>query len=167
MNASGNRDASLPPTRRDRLLKELVHDPYMATRKLPEPTVCPSCEAVFHEGRWMWGERPTKTAEVLCPACRRAHDKEPAGLLTISGEFWRAHEDEIKNLARNVESREKAEHPMKRIMDMDTRDDRLAISFTEPHLARAVGEAIEHAYNGELDFRYNQGEYYLRVTWRR
>jgi hypothetical protein len=27
-------------------------DAYQAKGKLPEPTVCPQCSAVFHEGRW-------------------------------------------------------------------------------------------------------------------
>ena len=38
--------------RRDRLIHEHVHDPYKTRLQLPEPTVCPQCGAVFHEGRW-------------------------------------------------------------------------------------------------------------------
>ncbi len=40
--------------RQDRLIQENVHDPYMAKLKLPEPTLCPACQAVFRGGRWQW-----------------------------------------------------------------------------------------------------------------
>jgi len=33
---------------------EHVHDPYKTRLKLAEPTVCPKCGALFHEGRWRW-----------------------------------------------------------------------------------------------------------------
>ena len=44
--------------RRDRLLKELDHDPYHAKMKLEGPTVCTECGAVFQKGRWAWGDAP-------------------------------------------------------------------------------------------------------------
>jgi hypothetical protein len=47
--------------RRDRLIREPEHDPYKSRRKLPEPTACPECGAVFREGRWQWVEVPTES----------------------------------------------------------------------------------------------------------
>lgn len=38
----------------DRRIVEHVHDPYKTRLKLAEPTVCPKCGALFHEGRWRW-----------------------------------------------------------------------------------------------------------------
>jgi len=153
--------------RKNRLICELEHDPYHSKRKLPEPTVCPECGAVFHHGRWSWDEKPMDAHETLCPACHRIHDKVPAGFLTLSGEFLAKHKDEILHLVHNFEKRERAEHPLKRIMAVEQQDEGLVITFTEPHLARGVGEAVEHAYQGELDFKYTEGEYLLRVTWQR
>ena len=72
--------------RGDRLIKERIHDPYLSREKLPEPTVCPECRAVFTEGRWQWQSSVAEDAnETLCPACRRIREKVPAGILTLSG----------------------------------------------------------------------------------
>ena len=43
----------------------------------------------------------------------------------------------------------------------------LLVTTTDPHLARRIGEALHHAYKGELDYHYNKEEKLLRVVWRR
>ena len=100
--------------RRDRLIREHVHDPYKTRLKLPEPTVCPQCGAVFHDGRWHWAAKPYPAHEELCQACHRINDHCPAGKLTIAGAFAMRHKDEILHLARHQEEQEKAEHPLHR-----------------------------------------------------
>ena len=153
--------------RKDRLLRELVHDPYKSKRKLPEPTACRGCGAVFQHGRWAWGERPVDAHETLCPACQRIEDKVPASFLTLSGQFLDQHRTEIMNLAHNVEQREKAEHPLKRIMAIEQQNDKTVVTLTDHHLARSIGEALRHAYEGELDFAYTDEDTMLRVSWSR
>ena len=71
------------------------------------------------------------------------------------------------NLIRNIEKREKSEHPLKRIMSIEEQKEGMLVTLTDPHLTRSVGEAIHHAYEGELNFEYSEGEYMLRVDWRR
>jgi len=154
--------------RQDRLIREMDHDPYQSKRKLSEPTICTECGATFHDGRWSWdapgdGDRH----EALCPACQRVRDRVPAGFLTLGGEFLDSHRDEVMNLVHNIEAREKAAHPLKRIMAIEQDDEGTLITVTDPHLARAIGEALHHAYQGEFDYRYTEGEYLLRGTWRR
>lgn len=155
------------PSRHDRLLREWVHDTYKSKSKLPEPTVCPECGAIFQEGRWQWGHPPANAHSECCPACHRVRDNCPAGFLTLSGEFLGAHQEEILNLIRNVEAREKAEHPLKRIMAIEPQEEGLLVTFTDPHLTRGAGEAVHHAYKGDLDFAYQEEEHILRVHWRR
>lgn len=154
--------------RRDRLLRELIHDPYHAKKKLREPTVCPACGALWHAGRWQWGAAPAGADHALCPACHRALDRCPAGFLSLEGDFLEGHRDEILNLIRHVEQAERAGHPLKRLLAVEEpAPGVLHATFTDPDLARAAGEAVHHAYQGELVFGYQENEFLLRVAWRR
>ncbi len=146
---------------------EAPHDPYEAKGKYREPARCGDCGAVFHRGRWSWADAPQGAHEVLCPACHRIRDKLPAGTLTLDGAFVDAHRDEMTQLARNEETREKADHPVHRIMDIAEAPARLVITTSDIHLARRIGEAVRHAYQGELELEYGKNEYSLRAHWRR
>ncbi len=151
--------------RHDGIFKERVHDAYKAKAKLPEPTVCSQCGAVFHEGRWQWRQAPANAHQETCPACHRIHDHYPAGFLTMKGEFFKSHRAEIMHLVRNHEKHERAEHPLKRIMEVEEKDGATLVTTTDIHLARGIGEALHHAYQGELEFHYNPEQNLLRVSW--
>jgi NMD protein affecting ribosome stability and mRNA decay len=155
------------PVRHDRLIQEREHDAYKSRWKLPEPAVCPQCGAVFHEGRWQWAARPAQAHEETCPACHRIEDKFPAGFVHLTGEFFAQHREELMHLVRNEGEREGSEHPLKRIMDTEDEDGGVVVTTTSIHLARRIGEALHHAYHGELEFHYNDAEKLLRVHWRR
>lgn len=153
--------------RRDRLIREHEHDTYKLRAKPHEPTACNECGAVYHKGRWQWLAAPAGAHRALCPACHRIHDRYPGGYLTLGGPFLQQHRDEILHLARNVEAREKAEHPLRRIMALDAQDDDVMITTTDMQMARAIGDAVHHAYHGELDYQYTDEANILRVSWRR
>lgn len=167
MTGSNKRTDYLRQGRRDRLLRELDHDPYHSKLKIKEPSVCRECGALFHHGRWTWDEAPEGAHEALCPACQRVRDRVPAAFLTVSGDFPAAHRDEITNLIHNYAERERAEHPLKRIMGSEKQDEGTVYTFTDAHLARGIGEALHDAYEGELDYQYTKEEIMLRVTWSR
>lgn len=159
---------SHPSQRRgDRLIRELDHDPYHSKRKIKEPTVCPQCGAVYQKGRWHWATAPADAHASACPACQRIHDKVPAAFLTLSGEFFTEHADEIMHLVHNYEQRERTEHPLKRLMGSEEIDGKRVLTFTDSHLARGVGEALHNAYQGDLDYHYTEGDIMLRVSWQR
>jgi len=152
-------------SRHDELFEERVHDAYKAKGKLHEPSACSQCGAVFHQGRWQWLEAPADAHRTICPACHRIHDDFPAGFLTLKGEFMRTHHDEIMNLVRNHEKHERAEHPLKRIMAVEEKAGTTLVTTTDIHLARGIGEALHHAYQGELEYHYNPEQNLLRVNW--
>ena len=145
----------------------LSDDPYHAARKPPEPTVCPTCKATYTEGRWTWESAPSDAHHMTCPACQRIHDHFPAGYVTIKGEFFKEHRDEIINLIQNKEQKEKADRPLQRIMGMDDKRDGMEITTTDSHLARGIAEALHDAYKGELKLRYSRDENLVRATWKR
>ena len=152
---------------RDRQVEEVAHDQYMARNKPPEPALCPECGLVFHKGRWQRAPRPVKAHEHLCPACHRIKDRFPAGYVKLSGDFLGAHRDEIRHLIRNEEQQEAANHPLQRIMEITEEGGVTSVTTTDVHLARRIGEALHHAYQGKLDIKYSQDEYVVRVAWER
>lgn len=154
--------------RQDKLIKERDHDPYRSKAKPPEPTQCSGCSAVFKDGRWQWMEEvPRNPHTELCPACQRIRDRVPAGILTLRGDFFDEHHDEIVALIRNKVEAENRQHPMKRMMAMERDGENTVITFTDTHLPRGVGSSIESAYQGELEIQYTPEAGIVRVNWRR
>ena len=153
--------------RGEQLFQELNHDSYKAGGKLPEPTRCPDCGAVFQKGRWKWGDSPTGAHEARCPACHRIRDRFPAGYVTMTGAFIRENRAELLQLVRNREGKEKAEHPLERIMAIEDTKEGMVVTTTASHLARNIAQSLHDAYKGELDFRYNKEDNLLRATWSR
>lgn len=156
-----------PSGRQDRLLQDQRHDPYRERGKLADPTACPDCGACYHEGRWTWRSAPVDAPKAVCPACRRIRDDYPGGYLTLEGEFLREHEEEILGLARNIEERERQQHPLQRLMAITPQEGGMLITTTDAHLAHSIGNALQRAYEGELDATWADGEALLRATWRR
>jgi NMD protein affecting ribosome stability and mRNA decay len=156
--------ASQPRTERT---PERQLDSYGLRGKLPDPTVCTTCGALYRDGRWVFGAAPADANRTTCPACRRIEDDYPAGIVSISGGFAVAHADEIEHLARNVEKREKQEHALKRIMSIEREAGETRIKTTDAKLARGIGEALHHAYHGAVHYRMTEAENVLRVDWKR
>ena len=153
--------------RRDRMDEERVSGPYPARGKWKEPTTCPDCGAIFHHGHWQWGTAAPGAEQHVCPACQRVRDRVPAGELRLSGKFFVEHRDEILHLVRNAETKARAEHALERIMDIQDEATRTVITFTDTHLVHGIGEALHHAYQGELDSHYTDEDDLLRVAWSR
>ena len=155
------------PAHKSNVFAERVHDAYKSSAKLPTPTLCPECGAVFADGRWRWLPRPDGAYSKLCPACHRIHDHFPAGYVKLEGEFLAQHRAELMQLVRNLEEKEKAEHPLQRVMDIVDEDGGVLVTTTDVHLAHGIGEALHRAYKGTLDSQHNAQEKRVRVRWSR
>lgn len=150
----------------DRPLFERDIDAYKAKGKLAEPTLCPQCGAVFHDGRWQWMDIPADAHSETCPACHRMHDNFPAGFVTLEGTFFDSHSEEIRRLIQHHAEHESTEHPLKRIISIENKDGAMLVTTTDTHLARGIGEAVRHAYQGELKVEHVSGENLVRVYWK-
>lgn len=146
---------------------DVPQDPYKPIKKPHEPTVCPQCGAVYHDGRWHWSAQPAGASQELCQACHRINDHYPAGIVTLSGPLVAEHKAEMIRLARNQEEVEKREHPLNRIIDIEEAADKIVINTTDIHLPRRIGEAQKRAWHGKTDFSYDQDGYFVRVNWHR
>ncbi len=153
--------------RMDRLVKEREHDVYRSRTKLSDATVCTECGVVYMNGRWIWDTAPEGSNKTVCPACSRIADRFPAGHIEMKGDFFSGHRDEILNLIRNMEEKEKAAHPMERIMAIEDLPDGAVVTTTGVHLARGIGTALSKAYNGETSVTYLAGENFAKISWTR
>jgi NMD protein affecting ribosome stability and mRNA decay len=144
------------------------HDVYELRRKLPEPSACATCGALYRDGRWTWGQVPLEAQKTECPACRRIADGYYGGSVTLRGAFVHEHQTEIEQLLRNIEEREKTNHPLKRIMaiEPDGNGD-LCVTTTDGRLARSFGTALHRAYRGELEQPRPDDQGPTRIRWSR
>lgn len=149
-----------------RAQQDHVLDPYQVQQKPEKPTACRQCGAIYHNGRWQWGQKPAGAHEDLCPACRRINDGFPAGIVTLHGDFAQQHRDQIVGLARNEEAAENSEHPLNRIASIEDTESGLVINTTDIHLPRRLGQALKRAFHGTLDMHFDKAGYFVRVDWR-
>jgi hypothetical protein len=164
MKTTPNRHA---PVRHEQIFAPRHDDPYVDVGKPAHDARCQECGVVFHKGRWAWGPVPKDAVTTTCPACLRIHDRFPGGYVTLKGPFVQAHRDELRRLVEAREAYEKAEHPLERVMDIGVRGESLEITTTGNHLARAIGNAVRAAYDGNLKMRYEADENLVRAVWTR
>ncbi|MFO0691877.1 MAG: BCAM0308 family protein [Myxococcota bacterium] len=118
--------------------------------KLRELAGCPTCHASYRNGRWTWEAPPIGSYAHVCPACEQIAKDDVGGELHLAGDFLSAHRGEIEACLRNVEEREKREHPLKRIMSIRDEGGAVVVRVTDPKLVIQLGHALERAYDGEL-----------------
>ena len=107
--------------------KEGLPDPYVLKKGLKEPTICPSCHAVYHKKRWYLDEGlylETKKQKGVswqkCPADRKIEDGYAMGVVNIIGDFVLNHKDEIINLVRSEERHAMEKNPLENIRNSDS-----------------------------------------------
>lgn len=129
------------------------------------PISCTRCGATYRNGRWTWEAPPGDTVYQVCLACRRIEERRPGGVLTLSGPFLTEHREEVLASLRAVEARQKAEHPLERIIAIEADGEETVVTTTEPHLAHMMARALHDAFKGETESA--EGEEPWRASWRR
>jgi hypothetical protein len=157
--------------------RDTIHDtddPYLPSAALPDGTVCSSCGAVYEDRRWTLDERRRSLLVgagtphmVECPGCRRIAERNPQGIVTLHGDYWPNHREEILNAIRNEEARGVAVNPLERIMDIREEGDRLIIETTTEKLAQRIGRHIEKAHQGTIEYKWSDTNHLVRVEWER
>jgi ribosomal protein L37AE/L43A len=166
---AGRSGGRLQPARSERQGDTYRRKVRKVEAKLPDESICPDCGAEFRRGRWRWttAVRRRGARRDTCPACQRIRDRYPAGEVTLRGEFARAHRAELLALVNNLEAKEKAKHPLNRLMEVRDAGDELVVTTTDVHLAHGIGAALFHAYRGTLHAPWAEEGDLLRVTWER
>jgi hypothetical protein len=150
------------------------HDPYIPDGHLVEGTRCSECGAVYHKQHWTMDEALATRLSlergapmVVCPGCRKVRDRDPGGVVTLTGGFWHGHRDEILNLIRNEEKRAVAVNPLERVIDIGPNGEDLVVQTTNEKLAQRLGRALQKAYNGAVEYKWSEDNKLARVTWTR
>ena len=151
-----------------------AEDPYLPTEG-QEAAVCTQCHALYQGKRWFFDHQmherlagTEKAREVVCPTCRKINNHYPEGILTLSGEFFAQHKEEIVKLLEKEASRVGARSVMDRIIRMAPEgDDKLVVETTTDKLVQHLGRAVYKAYKGDLNFRWGEMDRFVRVYWSR
>jgi len=149
-----------------------VDDPYLVSQNLPDPTVCPSCNLLYHNKRWIKNDELANMVYLVaykykCPACRKIADHYVMGVVNVSGNFFLDHKEDILNLIRNTEAKEILRNPLDRIMSLKNVRDMMIIETTSENLAIAIGKALKRAYKGNLEIKFSDNNKFVRVNWQR
>jgi len=110
------------------------------------------------------GHEPRKG---VCPACQRMKDNNPAGVVTLAGDYLLQHEEGILNAIKKIEARTRAKNPLARIMEIGQEGNVLTIRTTDDKLAEKLGKEIYKSHSGKLGFQWSEDERFVRVNWTR
>ncbi|MHB1000203.1 MAG: BCAM0308 family protein [Armatimonadota bacterium] len=161
-------------TRSFRRKVESYNDPYIPVLKPQEVAVCRECHSVYAGQRWELESQAAHDlanakciVDTICPACQKIRDRQPGGIVTLSGSFLQQHEDEIVSMVQNENQNAMMINPLERIMDIDRSDGSMIIQTTNEKLAQKLGRAMHKSYSGEVEYKWSKGTKLVRVNWHR
>jgi len=143
---------------------------------LPGVQECKNCGAVHTHDRWYrYDMAPAEASgpdvrrhSVLCPACKQIQDRNPGGVLTLTGSFLAAHREEIMNLFRHEDEKAQGVNPLEKIMEFtDLDENSLQITTTNEFLVQRLGRAVHSAYSGDIEYKFAGDGVPVRVNWKR
>ena len=126
------------------------------------------CGTLFRNKRWCHDESDPDQQEgheLVCPACRRVADRNPAGIAFLSGDYYAAHETEILNQIMTTTLASISKNPLGRVMEIRQEKDSVTIATTDVKLAQKIGRDVFKSQGGELHYIWSHAENPVRVTW--
>lgn len=149
-------------------------DSYIPKEGMKEVAKCTECKALYWNKRWYPDENESMQLrldmvknEVLCPACQRIRDKNPAGVVTMTGEYLDKHESDILNAISNIEETARMKNPLSRIMETKQEEGTITILTTDSKLAQKIGRSIYKSHSGKLEYQWSREDSFVRVNWSR
>ncbi len=153
---------------------DTAKDPYLAKVPPGDMAVCNKCSAIYHNKRWSLSERAAKMAsqkkghKFTCPACQKIKDGFAEGFVTLKGEFVKKNHDELICMIKNREKRAIYYNPLSRIMEIKTkRSGIIEVTTTTDKFAQRLGQLIQKAYNGTVEYKWSADTKVTRVVWTR
>lgn len=141
-------------------------DPYRS--EYPNYSYCTECGIAYIDKNWKLDvDNSLKKNPIVCPACRKIKDNYFEGILYISGNFYKNHKDEIINLIKNEEHRQRLRTALPRIGKIEENEDGMVIYTTNDKLAYRLGKALFKAYKGDLSIKWSDNNIFTRVYWER
>jgi len=152
---------------------DFLRDPYIPRKGFPEPTICPTCNAVYHHKHWHFDPKLLDEAKKnknvkyhKCPADRKIEDKYAMGKVFLSGSFVTEHTEELINIIKSEERRAKENNPLDRLIFIDKRDGGIYAETTSDALAMRIGHHIKESFKGgKEDFNFRSGDKFVEVFW--
>jgi NMD protein affecting ribosome stability and mRNA decay len=149
-------------------------DPYRPDEHGETGTVCSRCGAVYVNQHWTLDEAQQMKTQVaapahavVCPACKKIAEGYLEGVVTLSGNYWLQHKEEILNLIRNEEHRAMGVNPLGRIIDIHQEGEALIVETTNEKLAQRIGRRLEKAHDGHIEYKWSGDDHLIRVSWER
>lgn len=141
-------------------------DPYRS--EFPNYSYCTQCNITYVDKHWKLKAKPEEMKNpIICPACKKIKDGYFEGILCIKGEFAKIHKDEIMNLLKNEEQKQRTKTALPRIGKIEEKDDMIIVYTTNDKLAYRFGKALFQAYKGDLSIKWSDGNIFTRVYWER
>lgn len=148
-------------------------DPYISAKGLPEPTICPVCNAVYHKKHWRFNEQLLAESKnnpnvqyAKCPADRKIEDKYAMGKVFLSGGFINEHMDELISIIKHEEREAKENNPLDRIMLLEKKNGGIYVETTSDALATRIGHHLKKSYKGgDENFKFRRGDKFVEIDW--
>ena len=159
----GSKKKSLPYIK----FLEDEEDPYRV--ELEDGSYCKECGITYINKNWKLSAPDNyKKKQIICPACKKIKDNYYLGILELKGTFLKEHKEEIKNILKNEENRQRSKNALPRIGKIEEpADDIMIVYTTSVRLAYRLGKAVYSACKGDLTIKWSDGEHFTRVYWSR